>query len=188
MMSPAAQAAAGATARASVALPGNLVCRAGVHAGGEGTVRMGVKGKSIWSCLGTFIRQRAGRLYDSFYYSQGSTKYVLALFFPAAMFYTRFRADTKLGYHVFISEESIYPDYSHRYFDTKWTNGRKLYLDDDISVSQLKRQIYEAEATPPEDVKVGCRGRVFEDSDNLAMAVRAFCRRDPRILLFKDDL
>lgn len=91
-------------------------------------------------------------------------------------------------YHVFISEESIYPDYSHRYFGTKWTNGRKFYVDDDVSVSQLKRQIYEAEAAPPAGVKVGCRGRVFEDTDNLAMAVRAFCRRDPRILLFKDDM
>ena len=33
---------------------------------------------------------------------------------------------------------------------------------------------------------VGCRGRMFADTDNLALAVRAFCKRDPNILIWKD--
>ncbi|PFH37995.1 hypothetical protein BESB_003360 [Besnoitia besnoiti] len=148
---------------------------------------LGVKGRSIWAGMGAFLKQRTGRLWDSFYYSQSSTKYVMCFLFPAGIFYTRFRADTKLGYHVFINEESIYPDYSHKYFDTKWTNGRKLYLSDETTVAQLKAQIYGPNEVPA-DVKVACRGRVFEDTDNVAMAVRAFCKRDPRLLLFKDEL
>ncbi|KEP66320.1 UNVERIFIED_CONTAM: hypothetical protein HHA_260180 [Hammondia hammondi] len=148
---------------------------------------LGVKGRSVFAGMRSFIGQRLGRLYDSFYYSQSSTKYVMVFLFPAGIFYTRFRADSKLGYHVFINEEKIYPDYSQNYFDTKWTNGRKFYLDDETTVEQLKAQIYGGKAVP-ENVKVACRGRVFEDADNVAMAVRAFCKRDPRLLLFQDNL
>lgn len=44
-----------------------------------------------------YLCHRMGRLYDSFYNAQASTKFVMGLFFPAAIFSVRYRADTKLG-------------------------------------------------------------------------------------------
>lgn len=156
-----------------------------------------------------YLRHRVGRLYDSFYNAQTSTKFVMGLFFPAAIFSVRYRADTKLGYHVFIADPSLYPDLSHKWIGKTWTNGRKYYLPDEASVSDLKHLVYseqkpldarqregasdktgQMEPKPqyqePSQLLVGCKGRMFEDSDNLAMAVRAFCRRDPNILIWKD--
>lgn len=117
-----------------------------------------------------------------------------------------------LRYHVFIAEPSLYPDLSHKWLGRTWKNGRKYYLPDEATVSDLKSLVYadqkpvdarqeaektaasieseDTEATPryqdPSQLLVGCKGRMFEDTDNLAMAVRAFCRRDPNILIWKD--
>lgn len=116
-----------------------------------------------------------------------------------------------LRYHVFIAEPSLYPDLSHKWIGKTWTNGRKYYLPDDATVSDLKNLVYseqkpleakqkelepsseeskgadpEPQYQDPSELLVGCRGRMFEDTDNLAMAVRAFCRRDPNILIWKD--
>ncbi|KAL8426641.1 hypothetical protein Efla_005898 [Eimeria flavescens] len=159
-----------------------------------------------------YLGHRLGRMYDSFYNAQNSTKFVMCIFFPTAIFSVRYRADTKLGYHVFIAEPSLYPDLSHKWIGKTWTNGRKYYLPDEATVSDLKNLVYSeqkpldvrqkeaaaasARATKDDEQKleyqdpsqllVGCRGRMFEDTDNLAMAVRAFCRRDPNILIWKD--
>ncbi|CDJ65529.1 hypothetical protein, conserved [Eimeria necatrix] len=46
----------------------------------------------------SYFAHRCGRLYDSFYNSQISTKFVFCCAFPAAVFALRYRADTKLGY------------------------------------------------------------------------------------------
>lgn len=158
-----------------------------------------------------YLGHRIFRVYDSFYNAQSSTKFVMCFFFPAAIFSVRYRADTKLGYHVFIAEPSLYPDLSHKWFGKTWKNGRKYYLPDEATVSDLKTLVYadqkplsarqkeesassdeskDTEATlryqDPSQLLVGCKGRMFEETDNLAMAVRAFCRRDPNILIWKD--
>lgn len=150
-------------------------------------------------------------MYDSFYHAQSSTKFVMCFVFPASIFSVRYRADTKLGYHVFIADPSLYPDLSHKWIGKTWENGRKFYLPDEATVSDLKKLVYseqkpqadgraDKEATPgategkepklqyqdPSQLLAGCKGRMFEDTDNLAMAVRAFCRRDPSILIWKD--
>lgn len=114
-----------------------------------------------------------------------------------------------LRYHVFIAEPSLYPDLSHKWIGKTWENGRKYYLPDEATVSDLKNLVYseqkpldarqkeeasdktgQTEPKPqyqdPSHLLVGCKGRVFEDSDNLAMAVKAFCRRHPNILIWKD--
>ncbi|KAL8453555.1 hypothetical protein Emag_001774 [Eimeria magna] len=159
-----------------------------------------------------YLGHRLGRMYDSFYNAQSSTKFVMCFFFPAAIFSVRYRADTKLGYHVFIAEPSLYPDLSHKWIGKTWTNGKKYYLPDDATVADLKALVY-AEQKPleahkkeearnpepprggapptlsfqdPSQLLAGCRGRMFEDTDNLALAVRAFCRRDPNIIIWKD--
>ncbi|XP_026193700.1 uncharacterized protein LOC34623488 [Cyclospora cayetanensis] len=159
-----------------------------------------------------YLSHRLGRLYDSFYNSQSSTKFVMCFAFPAAIFSVRYRTDTKLAYHVFIAEPSLYPDLSHKWVGKTWENGRKYYLPDHATVKDLKELVYSeqkplemkqkeleeaAEAAKNTDLKnpeyhdpsqllAGCRGRMFEDSDNLALAVKAFCRRDPKILIWKD--
>ncbi|KAL8431740.1 hypothetical protein ACSSS7_005066 [Eimeria intestinalis] len=155
-----------------------------------------------------YLGHRLGRMYDSFYNAQSSTKFVMCFFFPAAIFSVRYRADTKLGYHVFIADPSLYPDLSHKWIGKTWTNGKKYYLPDEATVADLKALVY-AEQKPlearkkeessnletskpvlsyqdPSQLLAGCRGRMFEDTDNLALAVKAFCRRDPNILIWKD--
>eukprot|EP00922_Rhytidocystis_sp_ex-Travisia-forbesii_P046772 GHVS01069725.1.p1 GENE.GHVS01069725.1~~GHVS01069725.1.p1 ORF type:complete len:208 (-),score=39.07 GHVS01069725.1:529-1152(-) len=140
-----------------------------------------------WTPLLEGLRFQTRSLYSTFFYTKANVKYAMVFLFPSFLWATRWRADSQLGYHLFIEEEELYPDYSrHKFFDTKWSNGRKVYLPDTTTVRDLKEKIYEGRV--PEEVLVGCHGRMMEDSDNLAMAVKAFCRRDPRILLWRDDV
>eukprot|EP00921_Rhytidocystis_pertsovi_P016085 GHVQ01025411.1.p1 GENE.GHVQ01025411.1~~GHVQ01025411.1.p1 ORF type:complete len:222 (+),score=46.36 GHVQ01025411.1:449-1114(+) len=143
-----------------------------------------------WTGFTETLKHQAGSLYNSFFYTKANVKYAMIFAFPAFLWYTRWRADSRLGYYMFIEDESIYPDYSkHRLlFNTKWENGKKMYLEDSVTVRDVKDMIYEGRKNVPEDVAVGCHGRMMEDDDNLALAVRAFCKRDPKILLFKDNI
>ncbi|ORM39925.1 uncharacterized protein BXIN_1282 [Babesia sp. Xinjiang] len=172
-----------------------------------------------------------GRLYNSFYYSQSNNKYVMLFVFPSVIWYTRFRADTKLGYRLYISPTAGGPiDYTDKidsaamrkqdddsgeisssylldalnYVDDTvmglwrritgsrpliegFKNGKKVYLDDSATVTDLKNAVYGQRAIENKDVLVGCKGRIMQDDDNLALATRAFCRRDPRIVLWRDS-
>ncbi|CDR96719.1 hypothetical protein, conserved [Babesia bigemina] len=176
------------------------------------------------------LRYRLGRIYNSFYYSQSNNKYVMLFVFPSVIWYTRFRADTRLGYRLYIAptaggpvdyldqiesgsvqKQTSEPDETHssvlldalNYVDDtimgvwRWIkgskpliegfkNGKKIYLDDSATVADLKKAIYGRKALEHEDVLVGCKGRVMQTDDNLALATRAFCRRDPRIVLWRD--
>ncbi|EDO08289.1 hypothetical protein BBOV_III007280 [Babesia bovis T2Bo] len=176
------------------------------------------------------LRYRLGRLYNSFYYSQSNNKYVMLFVFPSVIWYTRFRADTKLGYRLYISPTAGGPvDYKEKidkdsitkssddsseqssslllnvlnYLDDTimgiWSsikgtkpliegfkNGKKVYLNDSATVQDLKNAVYGKLAMENKDVMVGCKGRIMQDEDNLALATRAFCRRDPRIILWRD--
>ncbi|GFE53346.1 hypothetical protein BaOVIS_007500 [Babesia ovis] len=171
-----------------------------------------------------------GRLYNSFYYSQSNNKYVMLFVFPSVIWYTRFRADTKLGYRLYISPTAGGPvDYMEQidkeamnkqsddsedqsssvllnalnFLDDTlmsiwgrirgsrpliegFKNGKKVYLNDSATVNDLKNAVYGNKAIEHSDVLVGCKGRIMQDDDNLALATRAFCRRDPRIILWKD--
>jgi len=53
-------------------------------------------------------------------------------------------------------------------------------------VQDFKEKIYGGKTKVPATVRAGCHGRIFEDSDNLALAVRSFCRRDPKIVLWDE--
>ncbi|GIX60923.1 uncharacterized protein BcabD6B2_03580 [Babesia caballi] len=175
------------------------------------------------------LRYRLGRLYNSFYYSQSNNKYVMLFVFPSVIWYTRFRADTKLGYRLYIAptaggpvdymekidRDSVMKEEDHaehssflglgvlNYVDDVlmglwrrvngskpliegFKNGKKVYLDDTATVADLKSAVYGPAVVGHEDVLVGCKGRVMQDDDNLALATRAFCRRDPRIVLWRD--
>lgn len=147
------------------------------------------KQRWAWTGLCESLRHQAGTLYNTFFYTKSNVKYAMVFLFPAFLWTTRLRADRLLGYQLYIAEEEIYPDYSrHKFFNKKWSNGRKVYLKDGTTVAELKEQIYERRDKIPKDVRVGCHGRMMEDTDNLAMAVRAFCKRDPKILLWTDDI
>eukprot|EP00918_Siedleckia_nematoides_P070552 GHVU01154065.1.p1 GENE.GHVU01154065.1~~GHVU01154065.1.p1 ORF type:complete len:149 (+),score=19.74 GHVU01154065.1:190-636(+) len=145
-------------------------------------------GPTIWQVLFRGMRFQLGRMYDTFYNAQYNNKYVLLFALPPFIWSVRYRAETKLGYHVFITDEELYPDWSSNVVSSKWENGKKYYMNDIATASDLKREVYGSAEAVPAMVKVGCRGRMMDDSDNLAAAVRAFCKRDPRLVMWKDDI
>lgn len=154
-------------------------------------------GRTIFSQLCGFIVIRGKRLYNTFYNAQYSSKFALVLLFPGTLCAIRYRAETKLGYHVFITDDSLEPKPHlpkwlafkslglEKYFT--WKNGSKFYCSEDITVSQFKEKLFGGPLNVPMGAAIGCKGRMFEDSDNLALAVRSFCKRDPRLLVWRED-
>eukprot|EP00442_Polarella_glacialis_P035097 CAMPEP_0115161786 /NCGR_PEP_ID=MMETSP0227-20121206/71596_1 /TAXON_ID=89957 /ORGANISM="Polarella glacialis, Strain CCMP 1383" /LENGTH=62 /DNA_ID=CAMNT_0002573917 /DNA_START=66 /DNA_END=254 /DNA_ORIENTATION=+ len=55
------------------------------------------------------------------------------------------------------------------------------------TVKDLKESVYGEAGKVPAAVRAGCHGRMMEDGDNLALAVRTFCRRDPKIVLWEEE-
>ncbi|CRG93329.1 conserved Plasmodium protein, unknown function [Plasmodium gallinaceum] len=141
----------------------------------------------IWNSIFRDINYRLKKFYHSFYYSQSHIKYVMLILFPAIIWSTRYRTDTKLGYFFYINDEKLYPQYSNNLINTKWKNGTKFYLDDNLTVKDIKKIIYQNEENIPKNIKFGCKGRMMEDTDNLALAVRAFCKRDPKVFIWEDE-
>ncbi|SOV74926.1 conserved Plasmodium protein, unknown function [Plasmodium reichenowi] len=143
----------------------------------------------VWNSIFRDINYRLKKIYHSFYYAQSHIKYVMLILFPAIIFTTRYRADTQLGYFFYINDEKLYPSYRHNIINKKmkWKNGSKFYLDDNVTVKEAKRIIYQGEENIPEKIKLGCKGRIMDDKDNLAMAVRAFCKRDPKVIIWQDE-
>ncbi|GAW79103.1 hypothetical protein, conserved [Plasmodium gonderi] len=166
----------------------------------------------IWNSIFRDINYRLKKLYHSFYYAQSHIKYVMLILFPGVIWTTRYRADTKLGYYFYINDEKLYPNNSDntaisgmgslnlnnsffsKYFQYynkltkgKWKNGTKLYLDDDLTVGDVKKILYADNENIPRNLKFGCKGRMMDNNDNLAMAVRAFCKRDPKIFIWEDE-
>ncbi|VWU49157.1 ATP synthase-associated protein, putative [Hepatocystis sp. ex Piliocolobus tephrosceles] len=161
----------------------------------------------IWNSIFRDINYRTKKLYHSFYYSQSHIKYVMLILFPSIIWSTRYRADTKLGYFFYISDEKLYPKnenitindidksslltnslsyLKNLLSNRKWKNGMKLYLNDDLTVNDVKKIIYKKEEYIPKNIKLGCKGRMMDSNDNLALAVRAFCKRDPKIFIWED--
>ncbi|SPJ08165.1 conserved Plasmodium protein, unknown function [Plasmodium sp. DRC-Itaito] len=143
----------------------------------------------VWNSIFRDINYRLKKIYHSFYYAQSHIKYVMLILFPAIIWTTRYRADTQLGYFFYINDEKLYPSYGHNMIKKKmkWKNGSKFYLDDNVTVKDAKRIIYQGEENIPKKIKLGCRGRIMDDNDNLAMAVRAFCKRDPKVFIWQDE-
>merc|ERR1712107_170111 len=137
-----------------------------------------------WSFLTEGIKFRAGRLYETFWNSQSNVEYTCVFLYPGALFYIRWRAETQYKYNVFIADESVKPDDSQNLF-FGWKNGSVFYFPAMATVKDLKDAVYEGNS--PAAAKAGCYGRVMEDSDNLALAVRTFCKRDPKIVLWEEE-
>jgi hypothetical protein len=137
------------------------------------------------------LRFRLGRLYETYWFSQSSLKYTLVFLYPGFLYWTRFKAEHQYKYHLFFADESVKPStekqiYKFKYGATK--DGKMVYQTGDVTVSDLKKQLF-AEAKNKEassKARVGCHGRMFEDSDNLAMAVKNFCRKDSKLVFWEE--
>lgn len=153
--------------------------------------------RTIFTQISEFLSFRSRRLYNTFYNAQYSGKFALVLLFPGFFCFVRYRAETQPGYHIFISDESIHPNPRtpkwlpaetfglEKFF--AWKNGSKIYCNEKTTVADLKRRIFGSVSAIPSDVAIGCKGRMFDDRDNLAMAVRSFCKMDPRLVVWKEE-
>merc|ERR1712094_84029 len=134
-------------------------------------------------------RFRVGRLYETYWNSQSNVKYTVVFLYPGALFYVRWRAETKYKYNVFIADDVVKPPTPEgwRSWFKSWKNGTGFYFTALASVKDLKEAVYGGAEKVPPAVRAGCHGRMMEDSDNLALAVRTFCRRDPKIVLWEEE-
>mmetsp|Transcript_119412 Transcript_119412/g.331935 ORF Transcript_119412/g.331935 Transcript_119412/m.331935 type:complete len:157 (-) Transcript_119412:230-700(-) len=150
----------------------------------------GIPKRWAWTFLLEGAKFRAGRLYETFWNSQSSLKYTVVFLYPGALFYVRWRAETKYKYSVFIADKQIEPpEPTHKLKSLfTWKNGSPFYFPAMASVKDLKTSVYGSADKVPKGVRAGCYGRMMEDSDNLALAVRTFCKRDPKIVLWEEDV
>merc|ERR1711937_181638 len=124
--------------------------------------------------------------YETFWNSQMNIKWTAVSLYPGALFYVRYRAETQYKYNIFIADDSVKPDDSNNLF-FGWKNGSVFYFPAMATVADLKNAVYEGTDKVPAAAKAGCYGRVMEDTDNLALAVRTFCKRDPKIVLWEEE-
>lgn len=141
----------------------------------------------------TFLREglqfRLGRLYETFWYSQSNLKWTLVVFYPGLLFWVRWRAEHQYKYRIYVADPEVKPDTATKilgksFFEFK--NGKCEYARGTATVQDLKDKVYGGKSKVPSTLKAGCHGRVFEDTDNLALAVRSFCRRDPNIVFWDE--
>eukprot|EP00490_Sorites_sp_Unknown_P024895 CAMPEP_0114639662 /NCGR_PEP_ID=MMETSP0191-20121206/1289_1 /TAXON_ID=126664 /ORGANISM="Sorites sp." /LENGTH=162 /DNA_ID=CAMNT_0001851543 /DNA_START=47 /DNA_END=535 /DNA_ORIENTATION=+ len=148
-----------------------------------------------WTFLKEGIKFRAGRLYETFWNSQSNVKYTVVFLYPGALFWVRWRAETQYKYNVFIADKQVEPDPSGSVFSSlektkglvSWKNGSVFYFPAMATVQDLKQSVYGDASKVPPGVRAGCHGRMMEDADNLALAVRTFCKRDPKIVLWEEE-
>lgn len=141
-------------------------------------------GRFLWTALLHNLKFMAGRGFNTFANAQYNSKYIMVLAAPGVMCYTRYRAETKLGYAVMITDRDEHPTA----YPSDWKNGKKIYLPDSATVGDVKAKIFaDGKVQPSARLRVGCRGRVMADDDNLGNAVRCFCRRDPRLVMWLHD-
>merc|ERR1712151_820975 len=145
----------------------------------------GIPKRWAWTFLKEGLRFRAGRLYETFWNSQSNVKYTVVFLYPGALFWVRWRAETQCKYNVFIADKSVEPDCSQNLWSS-WKNGSSFYFPAMATVKDLKDSVYKG-VEVPKNVKAGCYGRMMEDTDNLALAVRTFCKRDPKIVLWEEN-
>ena len=142
----------------------------------------------------TFLKEgiqfRLGRLYETFWYSQSNLKWTLVVLYPGFLFTTRWRAEHEYKYNVFVADKEIAPAIARKIpFTGKsfgaFSNGKSFYSSGSTTVGEFKEKVY-GKGKVPVGVRAGCHGRMFEDADNLALAVRSFCRKDPKIVFWDE--
>jgi len=135
----------------------------------------------------------AGRLYETFWNSQSNVKYTVVFLYPGALFWVRWRAETQYKYNVFIADSGLEPPAPDNMLAKRfaswfqWKNGSTFYFPAMATVKDMKEAVFKGADKVPTGVRAGCYGRMMEDSDNLALAVRTFCRRDPKIVLWEEE-
>merc|ERR1712107_292948 len=109
--------------------------------------------------------------------------------YPGLLFHFRWRAETQYKYNVFIADDVVKPPTPEGRLGSwqAWKNGSGFYFPAMATVQDLKEVVYKGADKVPKAVRAGCHGRMMEDSDNLALAVRTFCRRDPKIVLWQEE-
>jgi len=137
----------------------------------------------------TFLKEgmsfRAGRLYETFWNSQSNIKWTMVFLYPGFLYYVRWRAETQYKYQVHITGDDVpKPEFQMPYFN--WRQGMSFYQPATATVAEMKERVYGHKNKVPENLRVGCHGRMMEDTDNLALAVRTFCKRDPMLLFWKE--
>lgn len=132
---------------------------------------------------------RAGRLWETFWNSQSNIKYTMVFIYPGLLYYVRWRAETKYKYRVYIADKKVQPDDSENliHMVSDWKNGSVFYYPETATVQDVKNDVYGSEEKIPPAVRVGCYGRMMENSDNLALAVRTFCKRDPMLVFWEEE-
>eukprot|EP00747_Dinoflagellata_sp_TGD_P004659 gnl/TRDRNA2_/TRDRNA2_111762_c0_seq1.p1 gnl/TRDRNA2_/TRDRNA2_111762_c0~~gnl/TRDRNA2_/TRDRNA2_111762_c0_seq1.p1 ORF type:complete len:162 (-),score=30.84 gnl/TRDRNA2_/TRDRNA2_111762_c0_seq1:136-621(-) len=143
-----------------------------------------------WTFITDGLKFRCGRLYETFWNSQSNVKYTAVILYPGLLFWVRWRAETQYKYSVFIADKEVQPAEPENFVMKKissWKNGSGFYFPATATVKDLKQSVYGSSEKVPAAVRAGCHGRMMEDSDNLALAVRTFCKRDPRIVLWEEE-
>ena len=140
----------------------------------------------------TFLREgiqfRIGRLYETFWYSQSNLKWTLVFLYPGALFYIRWRAEHQYKYKIYVTDPEMKPDTKRTILGKSYgefSNGTSVYTGGLATVQDLKEKVY-GKGKIPVSLKAGCQGRMFEDTDNLALAVKSFCRRNPQIVFWDE--
>jgi hypothetical protein len=134
---------------------------------------------------------RAGRLYETFWFSQSNLKWTLVFLYPGALFYIRWRAEHQYKYNVYVADKEAIPQtekkipiVGKKYGEFK--NGSSYYTSAMATVDDFKATVYKGKENVPKNIRAGCNGRMFENGDNLALAVRSFCRRNPQIVFWEE--
>jgi hypothetical protein len=147
--------------------------------------------RSAFRSVAEGFKFRAGRLYETFWFSQSNLKWTLVFLYPGALFYIRWRAEHQYKYNVYVADKEIVPQtektvpiVGKKYGAFK--NGNSYYTGAMATVQDFKATVYQGKDKVPSNIRAGCNGRMFEDSDNLALAVRSFCRRNPQIVFWEE--
>jgi hypothetical protein len=147
--------------------------------------------RSAFRTVADAVKFRAGRLYETFWFSQSNLKWTLVFLYPGGLFYIRWRAEHEYKYNVYIADKDIVPQTEKtvpvvgKQFGAFY-NGKSYYTGGMTTVQDFKAAVYNGKQNVPKNIKAGCNGRMFDDSDNLALAVRSFCRRNPQIVLWEE--
>ena len=147
--------------------------------------------RSAFRTVSEGIRFRAGRLYETFWFSQSNLKWTLVFLYPGALFYIRWRAEHQYKYNVYVADKEVIPQTEKtvpivgKKFGA-FQNGNSYYTNAMATVEDFKATVYNGKENVPKNIRAGCNGRMFEDHDNLALAVRSFCRRNPQIVLWEE--
>ncbi|OII71344.1 hypothetical protein cand_025030 [Cryptosporidium andersoni] len=139
------------------------------------------------------FRGKLNRLYTQFYYGEQRKKYILYIGLPLALFLIRLRSENSMYCNIFIDNEIL--KHLDSNYSKVWKSGKKIYINEKHQVLDLKRLVFNSfskrigvkDIETHMNIKASCKGRVLLDKDNLALIIKGFCRRDPRIVFFNES-